>query len=107
MRQLFWWIWNKNYINNKLLKAYRFDLILTLLSDQSKLEELEIKNANDVNELRTKFKNLFDYGLFECVKNMENAEIFNQNTNEIYLYQRFTNILLSPIIINLYKDILY
>ena len=107
MRQLFWWIWNKKYINNKLLKAYRFDLILTLLSDQSKLEELEIKNANDVNELRTKFKNLFDYGSFECVKNMENAEIFNQNTNEIYLYQRFTNILLSPIIINLYKDILY
>ena len=93
--------------NNNLMKVCKFDLILTLLSDQSKLENLGIKNANDVNEIRTKFEQSLDYVIFESYKDMENAELFNPNSNGQYSYQSFVNILFSPTIISLYKDILY
>ena len=89
------------------MKVCKFDLILTLLSDQSKLENLGIKNANDVNEIRTKFEQSLDYVIFESYKDMENAELFNPNSNGQYSYQSFVNILFSPTIISLYKDILY
>ena len=89
------------------MKVCKFDLILTLLSDQSKLENLGIKNANDVNEIRTKLEQSLDYVIFESYKDMENAELFNPNSNGQYSYQSFVNILFSPTIISLYKDILY
>jgi hypothetical protein len=87
--------------------VFKFDLILSLLSDQSKLEELEIKDATDVNEIRTAFINSIDYGLFKSYNEMENAIPFNQNSNGVYSYQSLKNILFSPTIISLYKDILY
>lgn len=93
--------------DNKLLKVFKFDLILSLLSDQSKLEELKIKDASDVNEIRTKFMNSYDYGLFKGYDEMKNAIPFNQNSNGVYSYQSFKNILFSPTIISLYKDVLY
>ena len=86
---------------------FKFDLILSLLSDQSKLEELEIEDASDVKEIRTTFMNSIDYGLFKSYNEMENAISFNQNSNGVYSYQSFKNILFSPTIISLYKDVLY
>lgn len=93
--------------DNKLQKVFKFDLILSLLSDQSKLEELEIKDANDVNEIRTAFINSIDYGLFKSYNEMENAIPFNQNSNGVYSYQSLKNIIFSQTIISLYKDVLY
>ena len=93
--------------NNKLLKVFKFDLILRLLSDESKLEELEIKNVTDANEIRTKFINSIDYGLSKSDNEMKNAVLFNQNSVGVFSYQSFKNILFSPTIISLYKDILY
>lgn len=86
---------------------FKFDLILSLLSDQSKLEELKIEDASDENEIRTKFMNSIDYGLFKSYNEMENAISFNKNSNGVYSYQNFKNILFSPTIISLYKDVLY
>ena len=93
--------------NNKLLKVFKFDLILRLLSDESKLEELEIKDVTDSNEIRTKFINSIDYGLSKSDNEMKNAVLFNQNSDGVFSYQSFKNILFSPTIISLYKDILY
>ena len=93
--------------DNKLLKVFKFDLILSLLSDQSKIEELGIKDATDVNEIRTTFIDSVDYGLFESYNEMENAISFNQNSNGVYSYNSFKNILFSSTIISLYKDVLY
>ena len=46
---------------NKLLRNYRYDLLLTLLSDEQKIIELEI---NDINDTEDKFRKTIDYRLY-------------------------------------------
>ena len=69
--------------DNYLQKVIRMDLILSLLSDESKIERLKIK---DLYEAEIKFCQSIDYGLFNNTSEIKNAIIYNKNNNKVYSY---------------------
>ena len=84
---------------NELQKTYRIDLILTLLSDEKKIEELEVKNLNEViNE----FKKTVDFGIYIDDDAFEKCVIYNKNNNGTHSFKKFKGILFSPTIIKIY-----
>ena len=69
--------------DNYLQKVIRMDLILSLLSDESKIDQLQIK---DLSEAENKFCQSIDYGLFNNTSEIKNAIIYNKNNNKVYSY---------------------
>lgn len=89
---------------NELQNTFRKDLILTLLTDESKIESLKIKNPKDVVKV---FQTTIDYGIYISNNNFKTALLYNENNNGQYSYQKFKNILFSPAIVKIYQETLY
>ena len=92
-----------NSCDNKLLKIYRKDLILSLLSDEKKIEELKAINLKD---LEIKFKQSIDYGLFFDNNSFSNSLPYNENSIGNYPFNDFKQILLSPVVLETYREAL-
>lgn len=86
---------------NELQKTYRKDLILTLLTDESKIEGLNIKDPNDAVK---SFQLNIDYGIYMSNNDFNDALIYNENENGNYSFQKFKDILFSPSIIKIYQE---
>lgn len=89
---------------NDLQKIYRKDLILTLLSSKNKIEEY-----NKSSTVENKFKQSIDYliyidNLAFSIALLYNAN--NKNKTELYPFNLFKNIIFSPVILNVYREIL-
>ena len=93
----------KNSIND-LHRTCKIDLVLSLLSDESKIKELKI---NNLSEIQASLIQSIDYSLFIDNPNIKNAIIYNKNTAGYYSFKNFKDILFSPTILGLYKEILY
>jgi hypothetical protein len=89
---------------NDLQKIYRKDLILTLLSSKNKIEEYS--NSSTVEY---EFKQSIDYLIYMDNLAFNNALLYNANNNnktELYPFNLFKNIIFSPVILNVYREIL-
>ena len=73
---------------NKLLRNYRYDLLLTLLSDEQKIIELEI---NDINDTEDKFRKTIDYRLY-----INGLDAFDKNPSFESLRSVCSNFLRTP-----------
>ena len=92
-----------NSCDNKLQKVYKKDLILSLLSDEKKIEELKAINLKD---LEIKFKQSIDYGLFFDNNSFSNSLPYNENSIGNYPFNDFKQILLSPVVLETYREAL-
>ena len=93
----------KSCVNN-LQKIYRKDLILTLLSSKNKIEEYS--NSSTVEY---EFKQSIDYLIYMDNLAFNNALLYNANNNnktELYPFNLFKDIIFSPVILNVYREIL-
>ena len=89
---------------NDLQKIYRKDLILTLLSSKNKIEEYS--NSSTVEY---EFKQSIDYLIYMDNLAFNNALLYNANNNnktELYPFNLFKDIIFSPVILNVYREIL-
>lgn len=93
----------KNCKNN-LQRTFRMDLILTLLIDESKIEELNIKDPNDAVKA---FQSSIDGGMYTSDVLFDNIILYNENANGNYSFQKFKDLLFSPAIIKIYQEALY
>lgn len=87
----------------KLQKTFRIDLIFTLLSDESKIKELNIK---DLSEVESKFKATVDYSLFFDDSEFKLPLLFNEKTDKIFSLNNFKEILMSPVVLKVYQEVL-
>ena len=74
----------------KLQKTFRIDLIFILLSDESKIKELNIKN---LSEVESKFKGSVDHSLFFGDSEFNFSLLFNEKTYKIFNLNIFKEIL--------------
>ena len=89
---------------NKLLRNYRYDLLLTLLSDEQKIIELEI---NDINDTEDKFRKTIDYYLYiNGLNAFENNLSFNKDEDFKDSYKKFKDIVFSPTVLEIYREVL-
>ena len=89
---------------NDLQKIYRKDLILTLLSSKNKIEEY-----NKSSTVENKFKQSIDYLIYIDNLAFSIALLYNANINnktELYPFNLFKDIIFSPVILNVYREIL-
>ena len=89
---------------NDLQKIYRKDLILTLLSSKNKIEEYS--NSSTVEH---EFKQSIDYLIYIDDHAFNDALLYNANNNnktELYPFNLFKDIIFSPVILNVYREIL-
>ena len=92
-----------NSCDSKLLKVYRKDLILSLLSNEKKIEELKAINLKD---LEIKFKQTIDYGLFFDNNSFSDSLPYDEDSIGNYPFNDFKKILLSPVVLETYKEAL-
>lgn len=88
---------------NNLHKIFRKDLILTLLSDEKKLSKLGKEGLKKVQE---NFKKTKEYNLFVNNSVYSNCILFNENSNGLYSFNEFKNIIFSPVVLQAYKEVL-
>ena len=89
---------------NKLLRNYRYDLLLTLLSDEQKIIELEI---NDINDTEDKFRKTIDYYLYiNGLNAFENNLSFNKDEDFKASYKKFKDIVFSLTVLEIYGEVL-
>lgn len=88
---------------NNLQKVFRKDLVFSLLSDESKVKELE---KEGLNKVETKLKQTIEYNLFVNNSVYSNSFIYNENNNGLYSFDKFKNLLLSPVILQAYKEVI-
>jgi len=91
----------KSCVNN-LQKVYRKDLIFTLLLNKNKIEEL-----GKTGQVEYKFKRSIDYLIYIDNNAFNNTLLYNiNNKNELYPFNQFKNIINSPIILEVYREVL-
>ena len=89
---------------NDLQKVYRKDLIFTLLSSKNKIEEY-----GKSSQVEHKFKQSIDYFIYIDNPAFSNALLYNANNNnktELYPFNQFKDIIVSNVILKVYKEIL-
>ena len=89
---------------NDLQKIYRKDLILTLLSSKNKIEQYSKSST-----VENKFKQSIDYLIYMDNLAFNNALLYNANNNnktELYPFNLFKDIIFSPVILKVYREIL-
>ena len=91
----------KSCVNN-LQKVYRKDLMFTLLLNKNKIEEL-----GKTGQVEYKFKRSIDYLIYIDNNAFNNTLLYNiNNKNELYPFNQFKNIINSPIILEVYREVL-
>ena len=89
---------------NKLLRNYRYDLLLTLLSDEQKIIELEI---NDINDTEDRFRKTIDYRLYiNRLDAFDKNPSFNKDEDFKDSYKKFKDIVFSPTVLEIYREVL-
>lgn len=89
---------------NKLLRNYRYDLLLTLLSDKQKIIELEI---NDINDTEDRFRKTIDYRLYiNGLDAFDKNPSFNKDEDFKDSYKKFKDIVFSPTVLEIYREVL-
>mgnify|MGYP006916218332 CR=1 FL=1 len=88
----------------ELQNTFKKDLILTLLTDESKIESLKIKDPNDAVNV---FKLSIEYGIYISNNDFKNSLLYNANDNGNYSFQKFNNILFSSSIVTIYQQALF
>ena len=89
---------------NDLQKVYRKDLIFTLLYNKNKIEEL-----GKSSQIEYEFKQSIDYEIYIDYLAFNNALLYNANNNnkaELYPFNLFKGIIVSPVILKVYKEVL-
>jgi hypothetical protein len=89
---------------NDLQKIYRKDLILTLLSSKNKIEEYSKSST-----VENKFKQSIDYLIYIDNFAFNNTLLYYANNNnkaELYPFNLFKDIIFSPVILKVYREIL-
>jgi hypothetical protein len=84
----------------KLQKTFRIDLIFNLLSEESKIKELYIKN---LSEVESKFKETVDHSLFFGDSEFNFSLLFYEKTDKIFSLNIFKEILMSPVVLKYTK----
>ena len=85
--------------SNNLQKVFRKDLLLTLLSDESKIQEL---GKEGLDKVENKFKLTNEYNLFVENSVYNQSIVYNENNNGLYSFQQIKNILFSPVVLQAY-----
>lgn len=88
---------------NNLQKVFRKDLLLTLLSYESKIQEL---GKEGLDKVENNFKLTNEYNLFVENSVYNESIIYNENNNGLYSFQQTKKILLSPVVMQAYKEVL-
>ena len=89
---------------NKLLRNYRYDLLLTLLSDEQKIIKLEI---NDINDTEDRFRKTIDYRLYiNRLDAFDKNPSFNKDEDFKDSYKKFKDIVFSPTVLEIYREVL-
>ena len=86
-----------------LQKVFRKDLLLSLLSDESKIQEL---GKGGLDKVENKFKLTNEYNLFVDNSVYNQSFVYNENNNGVYSFKQIKNILFSPVVIQAYKEVL-
>ena len=96
----------KTCVNN-LQKVYRIDLIFSLLTNKNKIEELR---QISLGQIEKEFMQSIDYIIYMDNHAFNDALIYNENNNnnkkEIFPYYLFKDIIISPVVLKTYVDIL-
>ena len=88
---------------NNLQKVFRKDLVFSLLSNECKLSDL---GKIDLDKIEAKFKQHIEYNLFINNSEFYNSLIYNENSNGLYSFNNFKNILFSPVLLRAYKEVI-
>jgi hypothetical protein len=89
--------------SNNFQKVFRKDLLLTLLSDESKIQEL---GKEGLDKVENKFKLTNEYNLFVENSVYNQSIVYNENNNGLYSFQQIKNILFSPVVLQAYIEVL-
>ena len=93
-----------NSCQSNLQKVFRKDLIFSLLSDEKKLSEL---GKDGLKKVQENFKKTKEYNLFVNNSVFSNCILFNENNNNgLYSFKEFEDIILSPVVLQAYKEVL-
>lgn len=88
---------------NPLYQTFKIDTIISLLTNEYKIIDLEIKDIAKTDDV---FKQTFEYALLNNPDYFKNNVPYNKNIQGEYSIDKFEAILYSTVILNTYKELL-